>query len=40
MKRIGVLFGQEHSFPGALVERINTKHTDGIMAEFVLTGAV
>lgn len=40
MKKIGVLFGQEHSFPGALVERINTKHIDGIEAEFVLTGAV
>jgi glutathione synthase/RimK-type ligase-like ATP-grasp enzyme len=40
MKRIGVLFGQEHSFPGALVERINLKHKEGIEAEFVLTGAV
>jgi len=40
MKKIGVLFGQEHSFPGALVERINAKHPDGIHAEFVLTGAV
>ena len=40
MKRIGVLFGQEHSFPGALVERINAKHPEGIAAEFVLTGAV
>lgn len=40
MKRIGVLFGQEHSFPGALVERINAKHSEGIEAGFLLTGAV
>ena len=34
MKKIGILFGQEHSFPPALVERINQK-TGGqeIMAE-------
>ncbi len=40
MKRIGVLFGMENSFPGALVERINAKNVDGIEAEFVRTGAV
>jgi hypothetical protein len=40
MKRIGVLFGMENSFPGALVERINARHLDGIEAEFVHTGAV
>ncbi|MGC9158167.1 MAG: ATP-grasp domain-containing protein [Terracidiphilus sp.] len=40
MKRIGVLFGRENSFPGALVERITARHIDGIEAEFVLTGAV
>jgi glutathione synthase/RimK-type ligase-like ATP-grasp enzyme len=40
MKKIGVLFGMENSFPGALVERINSHHVDGITAEFVETGAV
>ena len=40
MKKIGVLFGMENSFPGALVERINSLHVDGIRAEFVETGAV
>ena len=40
MKRIGVLFGMENSFPGALVEAINARHVDGISAEFVQTGAV
>jgi hypothetical protein len=29
------LFGQENDFPGALVEKINTKTQDGIFAEFV-----
>ena len=36
MKKIGILFGQEHSFPPAFVERVNQK-TGGkdITAEFV-----
>jgi hypothetical protein len=40
MKKIGVLFGMENSFPGALVERINTMKVDGIEAEFVELGGV
>src|ERR1700688_1288879 len=40
MKKIGVLFGMENSFPGALVEHINARHVEGIEAEFVDTGAV
>ena len=40
MKKIGVLFGMENSFPGALVERINSLNVAGITAEFVQTGAV
>jgi hypothetical protein len=35
MKKIGILFGQEDTFPQAFVERINAKHADGITAEFV-----
>ena len=35
MKKIGILFGQERSFPEALIERINSKKVDGIMAEAV-----
>jgi hypothetical protein len=36
MKKIGILFGQEHSFPPAFVERVNQK-TGGkdVVAEFV-----
>lgn len=33
MKKIGVLFGQERSFPEALVARINQKKHSGIFAE-------
>jgi hypothetical protein len=34
MKKIGILFGQEHSFPPAFVERVNQKTGGhGIMAE-------
>jgi glutathione synthase/RimK-type ligase-like ATP-grasp enzyme len=40
MKKIGVLFGVENSFPSALVERINSRNPAGMRAEFVETGAV
>lgn len=33
MKKIGILFGQERSFPMAFVERINSKNVPGITAE-------
>lgn len=33
MKKIGILFGQERSFPEAVVERINQKAENGITAE-------
>ncbi len=40
MKKIGVLFGMENTFPGALVERINSMEIDGVSAEFVHLGGV
>lgn len=33
MKKIGILFGQERSFPMAFVERVNSKNVDGVSAE-------
>ena len=33
MKKIGVLFGKERSFPNAFVERVNSKNVEGICAE-------
>jgi glutathione synthase/RimK-type ligase-like ATP-grasp enzyme len=36
MKKIGILFGQERSFPTAFIEKINSKGIEGITAEPVL----
>src|SRR4249920_733879 len=33
MKKIGILFGKERTFPQAFIERINSKNVDGITAE-------
>ena len=35
MKKIGILFGRERSFPEAFIERINSKNVKGITAEAV-----
>jgi hypothetical protein len=40
LKKIGVLFGMENTFPGALVDRINSMHIEDIRAEFVSVGGV
>jgi glutathione synthase/RimK-type ligase-like ATP-grasp enzyme len=40
MKRIGVLFGQERTFPLSLVQRINASGADGVSAEPVRVGGV
>ena len=38
MKHIGVLFGQERTFPLALVEKINSSAAEGVTAEAVQIG--
>jgi hypothetical protein len=35
MKKIGILFGQERTFPQAFIERVNSKGINGIKAEAV-----
>jgi len=35
MKKIGILFGKERSFPDAFIDRVNQKNIDGIKAEAV-----
>lgn len=40
MKKIGIVFGMENTFPGALVDKINGMGIEGISAEFVEVGAV
>jgi hypothetical protein len=33
MKKIGIVFGQENTFPWAFIDRVNAKAVDGIVAE-------
>jgi hypothetical protein len=40
MRKIGIIFGMENTFPPALVERIKAMKVDGISAEFVKVGGV
>ncbi len=40
MKKIGMLFGKERSFPMAFIERVNSKNINGIVAEPVLIDKV
>jgi glutathione synthase/RimK-type ligase-like ATP-grasp enzyme len=35
MKKIGILFGKERSFPNAFIQRVNDKNVEGIRAEAV-----
>ena len=35
MKKIGILFGVENTFPQAFVDKVNSMSVDGIMAQFV-----
>jgi len=40
MKKIGVLYGMEETFPPALVDRINSMQVSGVTAEHLKTGGV
>ncbi len=40
MKKIGILFGQEQTFPQAFVDRVNMKSPRGIKAEFAHIGEI
>jgi len=40
VKKIGVMFGMENTFPPALVEKINSMRVDEVKAEFVKLGGV
>ena len=35
MKKIGILFGMENTFPQAFIDRVNSKNEKGIIAEAV-----
>ena len=40
MKKIGIIYGMENTFPGALVDRINSREVAGVSAEHVHIGGV
>ena len=40
MKKIGVLFGQERTFPQGFIERVNSKNVEGIIAEAITINKV
>ena len=40
MRKIGVLYGMENTFPAALVERINSKNVPDIAAEHIRIGGI
>ena len=40
MRKIGLLYGMESTFPGALVDRINSLNVDDVRAESILLGGV
>jgi hypothetical protein len=40
MKKIGIIYGMENTFPGAFVDRINSRALDGIRAEHIQIGGV
>jgi len=40
VKKIGILYGMENTFPHAFVERVNKKNVKGIVAEAVQIGSV
>jgi glutathione synthase/RimK-type ligase-like ATP-grasp enzyme len=40
MRKIGILYGMENTFPGALVDRINALGVEDVRAESILLGGV
>ena len=40
MPKVGILYGMENTFPPALVDKINSKNTQGVTAEHIRIGAI
>jgi glutathione synthase/RimK-type ligase-like ATP-grasp enzyme len=40
MRKIGVVYGMENTFPGALVDRINSMHVEEVRAEHIRIGGI
>jgi len=40
MRKIGIIYGMENTFPPALVDRINSKNVPGVVAEHIRIGGI
>ena len=40
VKKIGILFGMENTFPPAFVDKVNSMKVEGVTAEFVKIGGI
>ena len=40
MRKVGIIYGMENTFPGALVDRINSMHVADVVAEHIKVGGV
>ncbi len=40
MKKIGIVFGMEETFPGAFVSAVNNRNVPGVTAEFIAIGGI
>jgi glutathione synthase/RimK-type ligase-like ATP-grasp enzyme len=40
MKKIGIIYGMENTFPPALVDRINARDVEGVVAEHIRIGGI
>jgi hypothetical protein len=40
MRKIGIIYGMENTFPSALVDRINSKNVPGVIAEHIEIGGI
>ena len=40
MRKIGIVYGMENTFPSALIARINSKKVNGILAEHICVGGI
>jgi len=40
MNKVGIIYGMENTFPGALVDRVNSRNSDGVVAEHIQIGGI
>src|SRR5690242_2584086 len=40
MRKIGIIYGMENTFPSAFVDRVNSKNVPGVVAEHIRIGGI